>query len=193
MKAYHGRKVVLVVSGTSLRRGGRPARPNGRARRRASHDRRTRSLRGGSIELDGPPSDTSDPSTAAWGCSYLPQEASVSAAQRRGNFVAVSNCNSNERGRPLARRDIDGRLVALMAELQIELIRSNRPPVAVRRRTPALEIARALAGLPTAFILLDEPFAGFDPDRRHEFSESCVSQGSSNRRAHHRSQRSRNA
>lgn len=100
---------------------------------------------------------------ARLGLGYLPQEASVFRKLTvEENIRAVLELQLDGRGRPIARTEVRARLDALLAELQIEHLRSN-PAMSLsggeRRR---VEIARALANSPR-FILLDEPFAGVDP------------------------------
>ena len=78
------------------------------------------------------------------------------------NIVAVLELQLDARGRPLPRSEIGRRLEALLADLQIEQIRSNSAQSLSGGERRRVEIARALAGSPR-FILLDEPFAGVDP------------------------------
>jgi len=100
---------------------------------------------------------------ARLGLSYLPQEASVFRKLTiEENIVAVLELQTDAQGRPLPREEIERRLEDLLAELQIEHIRSNTALSLSGGERRRVEIARALATSPR-FILLDEPFAGVDP------------------------------
>ncbi|MFO1301713.1 MAG: LPS export ABC transporter ATP-binding protein [Burkholderiaceae bacterium] len=166
MKAYHGRKVVQdvsldVASGEVVGLLG----PNGAGKTTCFYmivglvpsD-------GGSIELDGVPIGRLPiHRRARLGLSYLPQEASVfRKLSVEENIVAVLELQTDGRGRPLSRGEIEQRLESLLTELQIEQIRSNTAQSLSGGERRRVEIARALAGSPR-FILLDEPFAGVDP------------------------------
>ena len=166
MKAYHGRKVVQDVSidvhsGEVVGLLG----PNGAGKTTCFYmivglvpsD-------GGAIDLDGVPIGRLPiHRRARLGLSYLPQEASVFRKLTvEENIVAVLELVVDERGRPLSRAEIQRRLDELLAELQIEHIRSNAALSLSGGERRRVEIARALATSPR-FILLDEPFAGVDP------------------------------
>ncbi|MEN9316345.1 MAG: export transporter ATP-binding protein [Pseudomonadota bacterium] len=100
---------------------------------------------------------------ARLGLSYLPQEASVFRKLTvEENILAVLELQTGPDGRPLERAELTRRLDELLAELQIENIRSNTALSLSGGERRRVEIARALATSPR-FILLDEPFAGVDP------------------------------
>lgn len=166
MKAYHGHKVVQdvsleVASGEVVGLLG----PNGAGKTTCFYmivglvpsD-------GGTIELDGTPIDRLPiHRRARLGLSYLPQEASVFRKLTvEENIVAVLELQTGADGRRLGRKEIRSRLEGLLAELQIDHIRSNSAQSLSGGERRRVEIARALAGAPR-FILLDEPFAGIDP------------------------------
>ena len=118
---------------------------------------------GGEILLDGD-SISSLPihRRAERGLSYLPQEASVfRKLSVEDNIRAVLELQKSS-GKPLSRSEIEQRLDALLAELQIEKLRDSQALSLSGGERRRVEIARALATNPR-FILLDEPFAGVDP------------------------------
>ncbi len=91
------------------------------------------------------------------GISYLPQEASVFR-----KLTVSENVRIILEQRKIPRREIEGRIERLLAEMKLSHLAEN-PGYGLsggeRRR---VEIMRALATEPR-FILLDEPFAGIDP------------------------------
>jgi lipopolysaccharide export system ATP-binding protein len=99
---------------------------------------------------------------AVLGLSYLPQEASVFRKLTvEDNIRAVLELQSVD-GRALRKPEIEARLDALLADLQIEKLRENQALSLSGGERRRVEIARALATNPR-FVLLDEPFAGVDP------------------------------
>lgn len=94
---------------------------------------------------------------ARLGLSYLPQEASI--------FRRLSVAENIQAILELQRLPADQlkiQLEALLADLNIEQLRSNPASSLSGGERRRVEIARALATNPR-FILLDEPFAGVDP------------------------------
>lgn len=118
----------------------------------------------GSITLDEKPlGELPIHQRARMGLSYLPQEASVFRKLTvEENIQAVLELQVDERGRALRKAAVRERLESLLAELQIEHIRSNTALSLSGGERRRVEIARALANSPR-FVLLDEPFAGVDP------------------------------
>jgi lipopolysaccharide export system ATP-binding protein len=99
---------------------------------------------------------------AMMGLSYLPQEASVFRKLTvEENIRAVLEIQTMD-GKPLSKVQIEERLEALLADLQIEKLRENTALSLSGGERRRVEIARALATNPR-FVLLDEPFAGVDP------------------------------
>jgi lipopolysaccharide export system ATP-binding protein len=118
----------------------------------------------GSITLDGK-TLTKLPihRRARLGLSYLPQEASVfRQLDVQDNVRAVLELQRDERGKPLAKSEIEHRLESLLEDLQISHLKTNSALSLSGGERRRVEIARALATSPR-FILLDEPFAGIDP------------------------------
>ena len=117
----------------------------------------------GSIDLDGVDL-TRLPihKRASMGLSYLPQEASVFRKLNvEDNIRAVLELQKKD-GKPLSKEEIEAKLDSLLAELQIEKLRTNSAMSLSGGERRRVEIARALASDPR-FILLHEPLAGIDP------------------------------
>jgi lipopolysaccharide export system ATP-binding protein len=166
MKAYHGRKVVKDVS-LEVRSGEVVGLlgPNGAGKTTTfymivglvpSDD--------GTIILDKQEINRLPiHKRARMGLSYLPQEASVfRKLSVEENIQAVLELQLDENGAKISAKEVNLRLENLLAELQINHIRSNMALSLSGGERRRVEIARALATSPR-FILLDEPFAGVDP------------------------------
>jgi lipopolysaccharide export system ATP-binding protein len=94
---------------------------------------------------------------AKLGLSYLPQEASIF---RR--LTVAENIQAILELQQLTPQQIKSQLDELLADLNIEPLRSNPASGLSGGERRRVEIARTLASNPR-FILLDEPFAGVDP------------------------------
>ena len=167
MKAYHGRKVVLDVSievhsGEVVGLLGR----NGAGKTTCFYmiaglvpsD-------GGQISLDGQAINRLPiHKRARLGLSYLPQEASVFRKLTvEENIRAVLELQPDARkGGLLSGPELQARLETLLADLQVEHLRTSPAQSLSGGERRRVEIARALATSPR-FVLLDEPFAGVDP------------------------------
>ena len=118
---------------------------------------------GGQIALDGVDiSRLPIHKRAILGLSYLPQEASVfRKLSVEDNIRAVLELQ-RVNGKALTPTQLEQRLDTLLADLQIEKLRSNQALSLSGGERRRVEIARALATNPR-FVLLDEPFAGVDP------------------------------
>lgn len=167
MKAYHGRKVVLDVSievnsGEVIGLLGR----NGAGKTTCFYMiAGLVPTDGGQIELDGQPINRLPiHKRARLGLSYLPQEASVFRKLTvEENIRAVLELQPDaQTGRVLAGPALQARLEQLLADLQIDHLRTSPAQSLSGGERRRVEIARALATQPR-FILLDEPFAGVDP------------------------------
>jgi lipopolysaccharide export system ATP-binding protein len=113
---------------------------------------------GGTIQLDGRElTHLPIHRRARLGISYLPQETSVF----RG-LTVEENIQAVLELRGVGAGEMEARLGALLADLNIAHLRKNGAVSLSGGERRRLEIARALASEPS-FILLDEPFAGVDP------------------------------
>src|SRR6184192_3284770 len=113
------------------------------------------------------------------GISYLPQEASVFRKLTvEENLLAVFETMDL----PLAERKRRARM--LLEEFGIMHIANNRAFSLSGGERRRVEIARSLAINP-AFILLDEPFAGIDPSRLRDSTDSLPAPSERNRHSHY--------
>ena len=104
------------------------------------------------------------------GLSYLPQETSIFrklnvADNVRAVLELQKYHDGPHKGQKLSKKDIETRLTDLLKDLHVEHLRDASALSLSGGERRRVEIARALATQPR-FILLDEPFAGIDPNVR---------------------------
>ena len=100
---------------------------------------------------------------ALLGLGYLPQEASIFRKLNvQENIQAVLELQRKPDGSSLSKSEVKQELEKLLADFNIERLRTTAAPALSGGERRRVEMARALATNPQ-FILLDEPFAGVDP------------------------------
>jgi lipopolysaccharide export system ATP-binding protein len=100
---------------------------------------------------------------ARLGLGYLPQENSIFRKMTVAeNIQAVLELQRKPDGSSLSKREIGEQLDKLLADFNIERLRTAAAPSLSGGERRRVEMARALATNPQ-FILFDEPFAGVDP------------------------------